>query len=79
MLRRRAAERGAQRRRSTDEGSSLVIVMAFIMIGAMFVLPMMQYAVSVTRAGSSQQDKITRAERKEMRAAAEKLPEKYRQ
>ena len=29
----------------TDEGSALVIVLAFILIGALFVTPMMQYAV----------------------------------
>ncbi|MDO9175817.1 MAG: hypothetical protein Q7V62_13505, partial [Actinomycetota bacterium] len=49
-------------RAGTDDGSSLVIVLAFILIGALFITPMMQYAVAVTRAGSSQQDKIVRAE-----------------
>lgn len=49
-------------RAEADDGSSLVIVLAFILIGALFIMPMMQYAVAVTRAGSSQQDKIVRAE-----------------
>lgn len=45
-----------------DEGSALVIALAFVMIGALFVTPMLRYAIAVTRTGSAQQDKLERAE-----------------
>lgn len=36
--------------------------MAFIIIGAMLIMPMMDYAMSVTRSGTAQKDKVARAE-----------------
>lgn len=45
-----------------DEGSALVIALAFVMIGALFVTPMLRRAISVTRSGTSQQVKLERAE-----------------
>ena len=45
-----------------DEGSALVIAMAFVMIGALFVTPMLQYALTVAKSGGVQQRKAARAE-----------------
>ncbi|MEQ1698555.1 MAG: hypothetical protein ABMA25_00500 [Ilumatobacteraceae bacterium] len=45
-----------------DDGSAIVIALAFVMIGAMFVTPMLRYAIAVTHTGRSQQQKLERAE-----------------
>ena len=45
-----------------DEGSAIVIALAFVLIGAFFVTPMLRYAMVVTRSGSAQQQKLERAE-----------------
>ena len=45
-----------------DEGSALAIALAFVLIGALFVTPMLRYAVVVTRSGGIQQQKLARAE-----------------
>ncbi|MGB8860651.1 MAG: hypothetical protein WCC60_15440 [Ilumatobacteraceae bacterium] len=45
-----------------DEGSALVIAMAFVLIGALFVLPALNHAIAVTKAGGVQQQKLSRAE-----------------
>lgn len=45
-----------------DDGSALAIALAFVMIGALFVTPMLRYAIAVTRTGSGQQLKLERAE-----------------
>jgi hypothetical protein len=49
-------------RANRDEGSALVIAMAFVLIGALLVTPMMQYAIVVTRTGTTQKIKLERAE-----------------
>lgn len=51
-----------RRRATKDEGSALVIAMAFVLIGALMVTPMMQYAIVVTRTGTTQKVKLERAE-----------------
>lgn len=53
---------GERQRSRPDEGSALVIALAFILIGALFVIPMMRYAVAVTRSGVGQQQKLSRSE-----------------
>lgn len=45
-----------------DEGSALVIAMAFVLIGALFVTPMLQYALTVAKSGGVQERKASRAE-----------------
>ena len=50
------------RRVRSDEGSALIIALAFVMIGALFVTPMLNYAITVTRTGTSQHKKLERAE-----------------
>jgi len=45
-----------------DEGSALIVALAFIIIGALFVTPMMRYAMAVTKSGTVQEQKISRAE-----------------
>lgn len=56
MSRRRSVEAGR------DRGSVLVIALAFVMIGAVYVTPALRHAISVTRSGTSQQNKLQRAE-----------------
>jgi hypothetical protein len=58
-VRRRTPRRSGTTR---DQGSALVIAMAFVLIGALMVTPMLQYAIVVTRTGTSQKEKIERAE-----------------
>jgi len=55
-------ERTRTSRASRDEGSALVIAMAFVLIGALMVTPMLQYAIMVTRSGTTQKIKLERAE-----------------
>jgi hypothetical protein len=52
----------ARRTDGRDEGSVLVLALAFILLGALIITPMLSYATSVSRASRVQQSKTTRAE-----------------
>lgn len=49
-------------RRERDEGTALLFALVFIVIGSLMLLPLLDYATAVLKAGGVQEEKSTRAE-----------------
>ncbi len=50
------------RRRSDDQGSTLILVLVMIVVGSMIMIPLMQYTMSVLRANTALSEKSKRIE-----------------